>query len=57
MRAKDRAQINDAPALGAKRLIAAHDGNRPEHDEVVVSVEALPRNRRERAEAEEPQRC
>src|SRR5580700_9461847 len=55
MRADDRAEINDAPALGAEPLDRLlHHENRPEHVDVVVDVKTLFGDIREGAEADNP---
>src|ERR1700751_1525980 len=55
MRADDRAEINDAPALGAEPLDRLlHHENRAEHVDVVVDVKTLFGDIREGAEAENP---
>ena len=53
--ADDRAEIDDAPALGTKALDRLlHHENRLEHVDVVVNVKALLADLRESAEAKEP---
>src|SRR5437667_11292798 len=55
MRADDRAEVDDAPAVGAESLDRfLHGENRPENIDVVVEVKALFGDLREGAEAEYP---
>src|SRR6266436_3841435 len=55
MRADDRAEVDDAPAVGPESLDRLlHGENRPENVDVVVEVKALFGDLRERAEAEYP---
>src|SRR5260370_39795879 len=54
MRADDRAEVDDATAVGAEPLDRLlHCANRPENADVVVEVEALFRDLREGAETED----
>src|ERR1700757_3276899 len=53
MRADNRAEVDDAPAVGAEPLDRPlHGENRPENVDVVVEVKALFRDLREVAETE-----
>src|SRR6202022_3560947 len=55
MRADDRAEVDDAPAVGAESLDRLlHGENCPENVDVVVEVKALFGDLREGAEAEYP---
>src|SRR5260221_3250776 len=55
MRAHDRAEVDDAPAVGTEPLDRLlHGENRPENVDVVVEVKALFGDLREGAEAEYP---
>src|SRR5260370_5098678 len=55
MRADDRAEVDDAPAVGPEPLARLlHGENRPENVDVVVEVKALFGDFREDAEAEYP---
>ena len=55
MRADDRAEVDDAPAVGAEPLDRLlHGENRPENVDVVVQVKAFFADLLEGAEAEDP---